>query len=86
MESRESILKLYKDFVSLSMENTPPYSEMLSSYNEIREELNSTLTEEQKQKLEVLEKLQDDMNEEEDKQAFVEGFSLATRLLLEALC
>lgn len=85
MENKETILKLYELFILNGLNSTPQYSEMLSSYTELREELEQSLTEEQKEKLQILEELQHNMNTEDNQQVFVEGFSVATKLIMESL-
>lgn len=85
MENKETILKLYELFILNGLNSTPQYSEMLSKYTELREELNQSLTKEQKEKLDILEELERNMNTEDNQQVFVEGFSVATKLIMESL-
>lgn len=85
MENKETILKLYDELISPDLQNTTLYGELLSKFAELKEEFDNSISEEQKKQLDILEKLLDDMNEEENRQAFVEGFSLATQLLTQGL-
>jgi len=57
---------------------------ILDEFCDIREEFDKGIVEEQKNQLEKLLDLQVDMNEVNNKEFFVRGFTLATKLITEA--
>lgn len=85
MKNNKTILHLYNELVSLEMENTPKYRQALSEFVDVRDELDKSLNEEEKKKLDKLDDLYHKMGCEEDKQNFIEGFSIAVKLITEAI-
>lgn len=81
MKDRETIERLYEEWVSPNLKAPEGIRKMSSALDELRE----TFDEELKPKIDIMCDLAFDINSEEIKQAFVEGFSISTRLFLESM-
>lgn len=78
-----AILQLY-ELVEMYKDSPPKYKKLLREFNEARAEFEKKLNEEQKKELANLLPLLSNAHGQEMEEYFVEGFSLATRLITEA--
>ena len=80
---KKNLEKLYEKF----MDELEPTEEMIEAYNELADkivEIKNVIPEEKKGAFDDLESLFSKSNFLENKQAFIYGFSLATKLIFEA--
>ena len=85
MESKETILKLYDNFIDDIYAMTPKNNVNLSKLVALEEELNKSLNDKQKELLNSINELEAQRDENVYKEIFVFAYSLATKLLVEGL-
>lgn len=78
----EIIEKLYSSSFVSDIETTPEYKKLLKEYNAL---FDSIEDEELKKKLAKLEEIKNQLYGENDRQIFKTGFSIATKMIIEAL-
>ena len=78
----EIIEKLYSSSFVTDIETTPEYKKLLKEYNTLFDSIES---EELKNKLAKLEEIKNKLYNENDRQIFKTGFSIATKIIIEAL-
>lgn len=78
----EIIEKLYSSSFVTDIETTPEYKKLLKEYNAL---FDSIEDEELKKKLAKLEEIKNKLYSENDRQIFKTGFSIATKMIIEAL-
>ena len=71
------IEELYSSGVVTNVATSPEYKSLIGEYNNLFEDL--------KDKLEQLEEMKNKLYSETDKDVFKAGFSMATKILIEAL-
>lgn len=76
------IEELYSSGIVTDIESSPAYKEMLGTYNDLFDTIEDK---ELKAKLEKLEEMKNNLYSENDKIIFKCGFSMATKMLMEAL-
>lgn len=76
------IEELYSSGLVADIESSPAYKEILGTYNDLFDTIEDK---ELKAKLEKLEELQNELYSENDRMIFKCGFSMATKMLMEAL-
>lgn len=80
---KEHIIEyLYSSGIFANIETSPEYQKIISEYNKLFESIEDT---ELKEKLIKLEELKNKINGETDKQTFKIGFSIAAKLIIEAM-
>lgn len=80
---KEHIIEdLYSSGIFAEIETSPEYKKLIREYNKLYETIEDT---ELKEKFTKLEELKNKMNSETDKQTFKIGFSIATKLIIEAM-
>lgn len=80
---KEHIIEdLYSSGIFAEIEANPEYKKLIREYNELYETIEDT---ELKAKFTKLEELKNKMNGETDKTIFKLGFSLATKMIIEAM-
>lgn len=80
---KEHIIEdLYSSGIFAEVETSPEYKKLIREYNELYETIEDT---ELKAKFTKLEELKNKMNGETDKTIFKLGFSLATKMIIEAM-
>lgn len=84
MENKSTILELYAK-VQQDKETNTEYKRLLRKSIELRSLIDQNLTKEQKDDLDKLMTLKNDMSEQECQDFFCEGFKLATNLMIETL-
>lgn len=85
MEQQESaILELYEKFEQ-ERKNSPEFSKLLRTFSQNRQEFEKTLDTKQRNNLQKLIEIMYDLRTQEGKEFFRDGFSMATRLITEAL-
>lgn len=85
MQDKETILKLYDNFMDDIYTMTPENKELSLLKVDLENKLNNSLTEEQKNLLNKIDELETKRVENVYKQVFVFAYSLATKLLVEGL-
>lgn len=81
--SKEHIIEdLFNTGIFADMEVNSEYKKLIREYNRLYETIEDI---ELKRKFEKLEELKNKMNRENDKQIFKIGFSIATKLIIEAM-
>ena len=85
MENKETILKLYDNFMDDIYTMPPENKKMSEKIAVLEEKLNKTLTDEQKKLLEQIDEIETKRVENVYKEVFVFAYSLATKLIIEGL-
>lgn len=78
----EIIEKLFSSSFVTDIETTPEYKKLLKEYNTL---FDSIEDEELKKKLSKLEEIKNKLYSENDRQIFKTGFSIAVKMIIEAL-
>lgn len=73
---------LYSTGIFANAESTPEYNQLLSKYNRFYESIDN---EEMKNKFKELEEMKTKLHSLNDKNTFKVGFSVATKMIVEAL-
>ena len=76
------IEEIYNSSIVADVESTPEYKQMLGEYNDLFDTIEDK---ELQEKLAKLEEMKNKLYSENDKQIFKVGFSMATKMLIEAL-
>lgn len=76
------IEEIYSSDLVTDVESTPEYRQILGEYNDLFDTIEDK---ELQEKLEKLEEMKNKLYGENDKQIFKIGFSMATKMLIEAL-
>lgn len=76
------IEELYSSGLISDVESTPEYKQMLGEYNDLFDTIEDK---ELREKLEKLEEMKNQLYSENDKMIFKCGYSIATKMLIEAL-
>ena len=85
MKDKETILKLYDNFMDEIYTMTPENHIFLSEIATLEDKLNKTLTDQQKKILNKINELESQRVENVYKEVFVFAYSLATKLIVEGL-
>ena len=81
MEQQNALIELFER-IEQDKETNHEYKRLQRKSIELREIIDKRLQEDQKEELNTLMTLKNDMTSEECKDYFIEGFSLATRLMI----
>ena len=84
MEQPSALQELYEK-IEQDKETNAEYNRIRRKSIELRDIIDKRLQEDQKEELDQLITYKNDMANEECKDYFIEGFSLATRLMIEVL-
>lgn len=84
MEEDSIMRRMYKQIVQ-DKKSSPEYSRALNKYSILKETFSGKLSKKQKRELNVLLDLRNNMNEIEYQEFFIEGFSLASQIMIEVL-
>ncbi len=82
MERESAILELYEKFEQ-EKKNSPKFSQLLRKLAQQRQVFEEKLNNEQAKELQKLIETMYDLRTQEGKEFFVDGFSMATRLMTE---
>lgn len=83
-EQESVILALYEK-TEQEMSSSTEYKEQISKFNIIRDQFDKEITSEQQAELNILLQIKTDIESTTARDFFVEGFKVATRLMVEAL-
>ena len=83
-EQESIILKLYEQTEN-EMSNSNDYAELLYKYNILKEKFNKGILPKEQEELTELLQYKTDMESIATRDYFVEGFKVATRLMVEAI-
>ncbi len=76
------IEELYMSGIFADAQTSSKYNELIREYNKLYENIEDSIL---KEKFKKLEELKNNLNSESDKQIFKLGFSVATKMILEAM-
>ena len=82
MKKKEAIIKLFNN-INAEKENSSEYNTLLKEFNILREKFDKQLWTDPKEELRRLVDLTKDMAVIEKQEFFIEGFTLATKLMTE---
>ena len=85
MENKDTILELYENAIDNIYKSTVENSSYTNEIIKNEEELEKTLTKEQKEKLEQINEYHQKRNEEIFKEIWISAYSKATKLIVEGL-
>lgn len=85
MNDNQTILELYDMFMDQIYTMTPENYKLSTEISDLEDKLNSTLTKEQQELLELINEKESERVEEVFKSVFVYSYKLATKLLIEGL-
>ena len=85
LKNKKMILELYRYNINYHSEYTDEYKKILKEFNQKRDEIDKILTIEQKEILEELFEMRGKLEGELEKQRFIEGFSMAVKVIFEGL-
>ena len=85
LRDKKTILKLYEHNLNYYSEYTEQYKETLKEFNIKRDEVEMLLTIEQREKLMEVFEIRGKMEGELERQRFIEGFSMAVKVIFEGL-
>lgn len=85
LKDKKTILKMFEFYRNYLGETTDEYKEMLKNFNLMKENFTNALIEEQKEELDKLFEYSGMITSEENKEYFIGGYSLATKLIVEGL-
>lgn len=84
MEQSSTLIKLY-EIIEQNKETNAEFKRILRKFIELRDTIDKELQEDQRNDLDKLMTYKNDMATEECKDYFINGFTLATRLMIEVL-
>lgn len=85
MEDKQTILKLYENFINDIYSMSKEKLEINKRISEEQEKLNVTLTDEQKELIDNIKTLENESHELVNRDTFVFAYQLATKLIIESL-
>lgn len=85
MEDKQTILKLYENFINDIYSMSKEKLEINKRISEEQEKLNVTLTDEQKELIDNIKILENESHELVNRDTFVFAYQLATKLIIESL-
>ncbi len=85
MKDKETILQLYNNYIDEIYTMTVEKLDVSKEIVTLENELDKTMTEQQKEILKKLQQKEDEKNEIVYKQVFVFAYSLANKLMIESL-
>lgn len=85
MEDKQTILKLYENFINDIYSMSKEKLEINKRISEEQEKLNVTLTDEQKELIDNVKTLENESHELVNRDTFVFAYQLATKLIIESL-
>lgn len=86
MNRKETILKLYDEYIESEINITDKYKELSKEFVKIREEFVKKLDNTEQERLDRIVDLLENMNTDNARNVFVQGYVWGTRLTMEALC